>query len=101
MAVENPEAWGQTQFREIHTGHYHKQQLEEQFGVRVRILSALCPPDDWHSAQGYVGAIRQAEAFVWSKTEGLLAQVYYNDDAAKPIITKRMFVDPKETQSGK
>ena len=92
MAVENPEAWGQTQFREIHTGHYHKQQLEEQFGVRVRILSALCPPDDWHSAQGYVGAIRQAEAFVWSKTEGLLAEVFYNDDAHEPIRTHREIV---------
>ena len=92
MAVENPEAWGQTQFREIHTGHYHKQQLEEQFGVRVRILSALCPPDDWHSAQGYIGAIRQAEAFVWSKEEGLLSIVYFNDDAASVIRTHREIV---------
>lgn len=92
MAVENPEAWGQTQFREIHTGHYHKQQLEEQFGVRVRILSALCPADDWHSAQGYVGAVRQAEAFVWSKEEGLLAQIYYNDDAHSVIKTHREIV---------
>jgi len=92
MAVENPEAWGKTQFREIHTGHYHKQQLEEQFGVRVRILSALCPPDDWHAAQGYIGALRQAEAFVWSKDEGLLAQIFYNDDAAKPIITHKVIV---------
>jgi hypothetical protein len=92
MAVENPEAWGQTQFREIHTGHYHKLQLEEQFGVRVRILSALTPADDWHASQGYVGAIRQAEAFVWSKTEGLLAEVYYNDDAHEPIRTHREIV---------
>ena len=92
MAAENPEAWGQTKFREIHTGHYHKQQLEEQFGVRVRILSALCPPDDWHSAQGFVGSIRQAEAFVWSKTEGLLSIVYFNDDAHDPIKTHREIV---------
>lgn len=92
MAVENPQAWGRTQFREVHTGHYHKQHLEEFHGVRVRILSALCPPDDWHAAQGYIGALRQAEAFVWSKTEGLLAQVYYNDDAHEPILTHREIV---------
>lgn len=92
MAVEMPEAWGRTQFREIHTGHYHKQTLEEYHGVRVRILSALCPADDWHSAQGYVGAIRQAEAFVWSKEEGLLAQIYYNDDAHSVIKTHREIV---------
>src|SRR5271166_963514 len=92
MAVENPEAWGQTKFREVHTGHYHKQTLEEYHGVRVRILSALCPPDDWHAAQGYIGALRQAEAFVWSKTEGLLAEVFYNDDAHAPILTHREIV---------
>jgi hypothetical protein len=92
MAAENPQAWGRTQFREVHTGHYHKQQLEEFHGVRVRILSALCPADDWHAAQGYVGAIRQAEAFVWSKEEGLLAQIYYNDDAHEPIRTHREIV---------
>jgi hypothetical protein len=92
MAVENPQAWGRTLFREIHTGHYHKQQLEEFHGVRVRILSALCPPDDWHSANGYVGAIRQAEAFVWSKAEGLLAEVFYNDDAHEVIKTHKEIV---------
>jgi hypothetical protein len=92
MAAENPEAWGQTKFREIHTGHYHKQQLEEHNGVRVRILSALCPPDDWHSAQGFIGALRQAEAFVWSKEEGLLSVVYYNDDAHSIIKTHREIV---------
>jgi hypothetical protein len=92
MATENPEAWGRTKFREIHTGHYHKQQLEEHNGVRVRILSALTPADDWHAAMGFVGAIRQAEAYVWSKTEGLLAQVYYNDDAHSVIKTHREIV---------
>jgi len=92
MAAENPQAWGRTQFREVHTGHYHKQQLEEFHGVRVRILSALCPPDDWHSANGYVGAIRQAEAFVWSKAEGLLAEVFYNDDAHEVIKTHKEIV---------
>ena len=89
---ENPEAWGRTKFREIHTGHYHKQQLEEHNGVRVRILSALTPADDWHAAMGFVGTIRQAEAYVWSKAEGLLAQVYYNDDAHSVIKTHREIV---------
>jgi phage I-like protein len=36
---------------------------------------------------GYIGAIRQAEAFVWSKREGLLAEVFWNDDAQEPITT--------------
>jgi phage I-like protein len=36
---------------------------------------------------GYIGAIRQAEAFVWSKKEGLLAEVFWNEDAQEPILT--------------
>ena len=92
MAAEKPEAWGRTKFREVHTGHFHKLTTEEEHGVRVRVLSALTEADAWHAAQGYVGAIRQAQAFVWSKKEGLLAEVFYNDDAQEPIITKREIV---------
>ena len=87
MAVEQPEMFGQTKFRECHTGHKHKQQsdlttmrdLEENHGVRVRILSALCPPDDWHSENGFVGNLRSADLFLWSKTEGLIGTATYTD----------------------
>jgi hypothetical protein len=92
MAAEQPEAWGRTKYREMHTGHYHRLKMEEYHGVRVRILSALTEADDWHAAQGYIGAIRQAEALVWSKKEGLLAEVFFNDDAQEPILTKTEIV---------
>lgn len=88
MATEKPEAWGRTKFREIHCGHFHSMKIEEFHGVRVRTLSALTEADDWHAAQGYIGALRQAEAFVWSKKEGLLAEFFFNDDAQEPILTK-------------
>jgi hypothetical protein len=87
MAAEQPEAWGRTKFREMHCGHFHSLKVRELHGVRVRLLSALTEADDWHSHQGYIGAIRQAEAFVWSKKEGLLAEVFFNDDAQEPITT--------------
>jgi hypothetical protein len=93
MAAEMPGAWGKTKWREMHTGHYHKLHTEEYHGVRVRILSALTEADDWHSRQGFVGALRQAEAFVWSKEEGLIAESFWNDDAQKPIVTKRRIVE--------
>src|SRR5271157_391495 len=87
MAAEQPEAWGRTKFREVHCGHFHSLKVTEDHGVRVRILSALTEADDWHTHKGYIGAIRQAEAFVWSKREGLLAEVFWNDDAQEPITT--------------
>lgn len=92
MASERPEEWGRTKYREMHVGHYHKLKTDEYHGTRVRILSALTEVDDWHAIKGFVGNIRQAEAFVWSKKEGLIAEVFFNDDAQEPIVTKREFV---------
>lgn len=83
MATEQPEAFGATTFREWHTGHNHRTQVDEYHGVRVRILPALCAPDAWHNEEGFVGAQRTAQAFVWNKNKGLLAQFYYNQDAEK------------------
>lgn len=92
MATEKPEMFGSTKFREAHTGHTHMTKMDEQHGVRVRVLPALCPPDDWHSENGFVGNLRNAEAYVWNKDEGLIAQVFYNDDSQAPITTRRELV---------
>lgn len=81
MATEQPEMFGSTKFREAHTGHTHETKLDEQYGVRVRVLPALCPPDAWHAEMGFVGNLRAAEGFVWNREEGLIAQVFHNEDA--------------------
>lgn len=89
MATEQPEMFGTTRFREAHTGHTHMTKLDEQHGVRVRVLPALCPPDDWHSENGFVGNLRNAEAYIWNKEEGLVGMAFYCDNAQEPIQTKR------------
>jgi hypothetical protein len=78
MATEKPEMFGATKYREAHTGHLHKTKLDEKMGVRVRILPALCAPDEWHAEQGFVGNLRNAEAYIWSKEEGLVGTAIYN-----------------------
>lgn len=93
MATEQPQMWSDTLFREVQTGHRHKTKLDEFHGVRVRILSALCPADDWHSENGYVGNLRSAEGQIWNKNEGLISIVYYNDDAFPETKTKREIVN--------
>lgn len=80
MAAEEPKMWGETKYRECHTGHIHQTKTEEYCGVRVRILPALCPPDAWHSANAFVGNLRAAEAYVWNKDKGLVAQFFHNAD---------------------
>lgn len=77
MATEQPDMWGRTRFREAHIGHWHKTQVNEQHGVRIRTISALCAVDAWHSEMTFVGQLRQAEAFVWNKDEGQIAHATY------------------------
>lgn len=79
MATEKPQDFGETKFREIHIGHLHKTKLDEKFGIRVRTLSALTPPDAWHAENGFVGNLRSAEGFIWNKQEGLISVVYHNE----------------------
>lgn len=93
MAREQPEMWGSTQFRECHTGHTHMTKVDEQYGCRVRVLPALCPPDDWHSENAFVGNLRNAEAYIWNKDEGLVNITFYNDDSQPPITTRRELLE--------
>lgn len=77
MAVEEPNMWAATCYREAHTGDKHQLQVQEKYGVRIRISPALCPPDAWHSNSFYVGNLRSAEAFCWDSEEGLISQATY------------------------
>jgi hypothetical protein len=83
MATEARELFGVTKFHEWHTGHTHQTFTQEKNGIRVRILSALCPPDAWHAENGYVGNLRSSEAFVWDKIEGLIGTIIYTDSDGK------------------
>ena len=92
FATECPEVFGSTTCREVHTGHLHTTKTEEFHGVRVRILPSLTPADAWHSENGYLGNLRNAEAYVWSRTEGLIAQFIYSDNAFPALKTERKIV---------
>jgi hypothetical protein len=81
FATERPDIFGSTKYREVHTGHRHQTMTEEFHGVRVRIIPSLSPADSWHSSMTFLGQQRVGEAYVFNKTQGLLAQFYYNADA--------------------
>lgn len=77
MALEQAAAWSASTYREYHTGHYHSQAAEWQRpietidGVIVRTAPALCPPDDWHSINGFIGARQAMETFFYTPDGGL------------------------------
>jgi predicted phosphodiesterase len=82
MATMQPKMFGRTKFHEIHTGHLHHERVMEHHGIKVRVLSSLSPSDRWHAENGYMGALRQSEAFIYNKEQGLVSTIIYvdNDD---------------------
>lgn len=77
MALEASQHWAKCPYREWHTGHFHSQAAEWQRpietldGVIVRTAPALCPPDDWHSVNGFIGSRQACETFIYEPDGGL------------------------------
>lgn len=82
MAIEQPEAWARCPYREWHTGHRHKQAahvrrvvdssgIDTVEGVIVRTAPAICPPDDWHAREGFIGSRQAMEAWFYRPGGGL------------------------------
>jgi hypothetical protein len=78
------EMWSDVNYVELHRGHLHgvhhnKIGVTSEFsGITVRNLGSMCATDQWHDDKGYVGNIKRAHGFVWSKNNGLQAEFYYN-----------------------
>lgn len=78
MAVDEPELWAKSTYREWHTGDkHHMKKLvpfgDEDTGMVIRILRSLASYDAWTFNKGYA-SLRAAEAFLWDKEAGLVAQ---------------------------
>ena len=71
MQVEAREAWGRTKYHEMHMGHLHSEQTKETNGIIFRNLSSFTGTDNWHHQNGYVGAVKKCQSFLWDKEKGL------------------------------
>ena len=79
MQFEVPQLWGNSLYREWHTGDKHHKtdfvlEVDEQIGIVIRILRSLVPADAWTFNHGFIGAQRASEAFLWHPENGLIAQ---------------------------
>ena len=76
--------WSDTVYVEIHRGHYHTnkatklQAIEELNGITVRNLSSMSATDYWHDSKGFIGNIKKAQAFIYSRENGLQGILNYN-----------------------
>jgi hypothetical protein len=72
MQVEAREAWGRTQYHEMHAEHLHKEMVvDEDGGVIMRRMTTFCGADYWHVKNGYVGNVKKAQAFLYKQQTGL------------------------------
>lgn len=80
IAAEFAKQWGQTKWRHLKMGHVHHKKtmapviVDEQAGLVVEYLEALCATDAWHSGAGFVGSQKGASAFEYHKSEGLITR---------------------------
>ena len=74
MALEAAEQWAKCLHREWHVGHLHHQAAEISTidGVVVRTHPTIVPPDAWHFDNGFVGAEKAMQGFVYAPEGGLL-----------------------------
>lgn len=77
MATEQPEMFAATSHREAHCGHFHKEQVNEYRGIKVRFIPSICPNDSWHKQMGYESK-RTGQAYIWSKERGMEGYNQYN-----------------------
>tara|TARA_R100000426_G_C4824984_1_gene112330 strand:- start:1491 stop:2774 length:1284 start_codon:yes stop_codon:yes gene_type:complete len=76
--------WSDVAYVEVHRGHYHTnkatklQAIEELNGITVRNLSSMSATDYWHDAKGFIGNIKKAQAFIYSRNNGLQGILNYN-----------------------
>lgn len=72
MPIEAREAWGRTLYHEVHAAHFHSEQVvKEENGIIVRYISSPTSTDNWHYENGYVGAVKKAQSFIWDQECGL------------------------------
>ena len=82
IAAEFAKEWGITKYRHLKCGHVHHKKaiapvvIDEQSGLVVEFLEALCATDAWHSNSGYIGSQKGASAFEYHKFDGLITRHY-------------------------
>lgn len=81
MQSETAQDWGETMFHHVHAGHLHSihtiQKIEdEQSGLFVEYLPALCASSAWENQQGFGRNPKMMISFVWDEEKGLRDKWY-------------------------
>lgn len=86
MAAEAAEVWGRTRHRYAYHGHLHHEVVKEHRGTFVTQMPSVCPVDDWHIHEGYVGNRRALTAHLHDYSAGRVAQFNIGVDKDNNIL---------------
>ena len=75
FATEAKDIWAKSNYREIHTGHYHFENVKDDLGVVFRQLGTPKPSDGYEKKNGYTMAHKKLQAFEYSPDD---LKVIYN-----------------------
>lgn len=65
FVLDFPKEFAEAKVREIHSGHLHRESIDE--GIMVRRLPSSVPDNKWASENGYVGAHKRFQIFEWAE----------------------------------
>jgi len=67
-------SFGNSKYREVHTGDKHHYMAKDIKGVRVQQMPSLSGIDRWHADNNYVHSVRAALALVYNRDVGKIAE---------------------------
>ena len=70
--------FGQSKYAEIHSGHFHSDQVIEAGGVKIRYMPNLAAASYWEHQQGFPNTIKTVVCYRWHKDKGLRS-IWYNN----------------------
>lgn len=77
MPIEAPDMWSKSKTREFHAAHLHSEQMIQEInGVIVRRISSPTAADTYHATNGYIGAVRKAQTFLYDKDRGHVQTIH-------------------------
>lgn len=81
LPVEAGYKYSEATYREVLTGHLHKARkmfmvLDEEAGLVVRVIPAMCETDEYHLLLSYIGTHRAAEGIYYHYERGPAGSFY-------------------------
>lgn len=72
MQIEAKDSWANTKSHVFIAGHLHHFSVDNENGVELYRIPAICPPDRWTRDNGYVMNEPKTMCFIFDKVDGLI-----------------------------